>query len=222
MGWRVQRAARGLGVEVVVWHTVPPLDGLLCCDRCPHHGRPRLCCGVERAGRALVRWCRLLCARAPCCAASVPGRRRPAHICAQSLSMLWVCGMEQGWAILQVEHPPAEVSWRNPNVYYDACGPPSAVGTPQPHSHSRCASNAPPDRPGRSARPRPAEGRHRPCRAQPPVRATGASSCGRKTNTLARKRVEVSWVEISTCQGNKHRLTGKTSEAVFVSFVWVN
>ena len=24
------------------------------------------------------------------------------------------------------------------------------------------------------------------------------------------------------CQGNKHRLTGKTSEAVFVSFVWVN
>ena len=148
MGWRVPRAARGLGVEVVVWHTVPPLDGLLCCARCPHHGGPRLCCGVERAGRALVRCCRLLCARAPCCAASVPGRRRPAHICAQSLSMLWVCGMEQGWAILQ--------------------------------------------------------------------------SCGRKTNTLARKRVEVSWVEISTCQGNKHRLTGKTSEAVFVSFVWVN
>ena len=123
------RAARGLGVEVVVWHTVPPLDGLLCCDRCPHHGRPRLCCGVERAGRALVRWCRLLCARAPCCAASVPGRRRPAHICAQSLSMLWVCGMEQGWAILQVEHPPDEASWRNPNVYYDACGPPSPSRT---------------------------------------------------------------------------------------------
>ena len=100
--------------------------------------------------------------------------------------------------------------------------PKKQLGPPQPHTHSRCASNAPPDRPGRSARPRPAEGRHRPCRAQPPVRATGASSCGRKTNTLARKRVEVSWVEISTCQGNKHRLTGKTSEAVFVSFVWVN
>ena len=129
MGWRVPRAARGLGVEVVVWHTVPPLDGLLCCDRCPHHGRPRLCCGVERAGRALVRWCRLLCARAPCCAASVPGRRRPAHICAQSLSLLWVCGMEQGWAILQVEHPPDEASWRNPNVYYDSCGPPSPSRT---------------------------------------------------------------------------------------------
>ena len=42
MGWRVPRAARGLGVEVVVWHTVPPLDGLLCCARCPHHGGPRL------------------------------------------------------------------------------------------------------------------------------------------------------------------------------------
>jgi len=233
----VPRAARGLGVEVVVWHTVPPLDGLLCCDRCPHHGRPRLCCGVERAGRALVRWCRLLCARAPCCAGSVPGRRTPTHICAQGLSMLWVCGMEQGWAILQVEHPPDEASWRNPNVYYDSCGPPSPsrtragscygsdrlhclspnathipaetlcsrgdrrpkkqLGPPQPHTHSRCASNAPPDRPGRSARPRPAEGRHRPCRAQPPVRATGASSCGRKTNTLARKRVEVSWIEFS-------------------------
>jgi hypothetical protein len=65
MGWRVPRAERGLGVEVVVWHTVPPLDGLLCCARCPHHGRPRLCCGVERAGRALVRC-------AGCCA---PGRR---------------------------------------------------------------------------------------------------------------------------------------------------
>ena len=50
MGWRVPRAARGLGVEVVVWHTVPPLDGLLCCARCPHHGGPLLCCGVERAG----------------------------------------------------------------------------------------------------------------------------------------------------------------------------
>jgi hypothetical protein len=156
---------------------------------------PKWWCVTSRL--RLVGWCRLLCARAPCCAGSVPGRRTPAHICAQSLSMLWVCGMEQGWAILQVEHPPAEVSWRNPNVYYDACGPPSAVGTPQPHSHSRCASNAPPDRPGRSARPRPAEGRHRPCRAQPPVRATGASSCGRKTNTLARKRVEVSWIEFS-------------------------
>jgi len=70
--------------------------------------------------------------------------------------------------------------------------PKKQSGPPQPHTHSRCASNAPPDRPGRSARPRPAEGRHRPCRAQPPVRATGASSCGRKTNTLARKRVEVS------------------------------
>ena len=53
MGWRVPRAARGLGVEVVVWHTVPPLDGLMCCARCPHHGGPRLCCGVERAGAAL-------------------------------------------------------------------------------------------------------------------------------------------------------------------------
>ena len=29
-------------------------------------------------------------------------------LCAQSLSMLWVCGMEQGWAIQQVEHVPAE------------------------------------------------------------------------------------------------------------------
>ena len=29
--------------------------------------------------------------------------------------------MEQGWAIQQVEHVPAEASWRNPNVYYDAC-----------------------------------------------------------------------------------------------------
>ena len=76
-----------------------------------------------------VRWCRLLCARAPCCAGSVPGRRTPAHICAQSLSMLWVCGMEQGWAILQVEHPPDEASWRNPNVYYDSCGPPSPSRT---------------------------------------------------------------------------------------------
>ena len=75
--------------------------------------------------------------------------------------------------------------------------PKKQLGPPQPHTHSRCASNAPPDRPGRSARPRPAEGRHRPCRAQPPVRATGASSCGRKTNTLARKRVEVSWIEFS-------------------------
>jgi len=129
MGWRVPRAAHGLGVEVVVWHTVPPLDGLMCCVRCPHHGGPRLCCGVERADRALVRWCRLLCARSPCCAGSVPGRRRSAHICAQSLSMLWVCGMEQGWAILQVEHPPDEASWRNPNVYYDACGPPSPSRT---------------------------------------------------------------------------------------------
>jgi len=93
MGWRVLRASRGLGgVEVVVCHTVPPLDGLLCCARCSHHGGPRLCCGVERAGQTLVRWCRLLCARAPCCAGSVPGRRRPAHICAESLSMLCVCG----------------------------------------------------------------------------------------------------------------------------------
>jgi hypothetical protein len=79
--------------------------------------------------RTLVRWCRLLCDRAPCCAGSVPGRRSPAHICAQSLSMLWVCGMDQGWAILQVEHPPDEASWRNPNVYYDACGPPSPSRT---------------------------------------------------------------------------------------------
>ena len=37
--------------------------------------------------------------------------------------------MEQGWAILQVEHPPAEASWRNPNVYYDARGPPSPSRT---------------------------------------------------------------------------------------------
>ena len=76
-----------------------------------------------------MRWCRLLCAREPCCAGSVPGRRTPAHICAQSLSLLWVCGMEQGWGILQVEHPPAEASWRNPNVYYDARGPPSPSRT---------------------------------------------------------------------------------------------
>ena len=62
----------------------------------------------------LVGWCRLLYARELCCAGSVPGRRTPAHICAQSLSMLWVCGMEQGWAILQVDHPPAEVSSEPP------------------------------------------------------------------------------------------------------------
>ena len=37
--------------------------------------------------------------------------------------------MEQGWGILQVEHPPAEASWRNPNVYYDARGPPSPSRT---------------------------------------------------------------------------------------------
>ena len=74
----------GGGDEVVVGNTVPPLDGLLCCARCPHHGGPLLCCGVERAGPnagALVQ------------AAVRPGavlrllRARPseaAHICAQS------------------------------------------------------------------------------------------------------------------------------------------
>ncbi len=123
-----------------------------------YHGGPRLCCGVERAVLALVRWCRL---------------RRAAP--AQS----------------------------------------PAVG--RLHTHSRCASNAPPDRPGRSARTRPAEGRHRPGRAQPPVRATGASSCGRKTNNLARKRVAVSWIE-----GIFLKQTPPQSEGVFVSFVWIN
>jgi hypothetical protein len=50
------------------------------------------------------------------------------HLCAET-DLLWVCGMEQGWGILQVEHPPAEASWRNPNVYYDARGPPSPSRT---------------------------------------------------------------------------------------------
>jgi hypothetical protein len=39
-------------------------------------------------------------------------RARPSdactHLCADP-ELLWVCGMEQGWAILQVEHPPTEV-----------------------------------------------------------------------------------------------------------------
>ena len=71
-------------------------------------------------------------------------RARPSeactHLCAypehvvrvwsrQSLRMLCVCGMEQGWAVLQVEHPSREASWRNPNVYYDARGPPSPSRT---------------------------------------------------------------------------------------------
>jgi len=222
MGWRVPRAARGLGVEVVVWHTVPPLDGLLCCVRCPHHGGPRLCCGVERAGRALVRWCRLLCARAPCCVGSVPGRRRSAHICAQSLSMLWVCGMEQGWAILQVEHPPDEASWRNPNVYYDACGPPSP-------SRTRAGSCYGSDRlhclsPTVRADQRP-RGPQRDgiARAAPNHQSEpqGRRRVGEKPTRLR----ENAWKFRGSsfpCQGNKHRLTGKTSEAVFVSFVWVN
>ena len=97
--------------------------------------------------------------------------------------------------------------------------PKRQLGPPQPHTHSRCASNAPPDRPGLSARPRPAEGWHRPGRAQPPVSATGRRRVdeNQKTNTLARKRVAVSWF-VFPCQGNKHRLTGKTvtSEGVFV------
>ena len=74
--------------------------------------------------------------------------------------------------------------------------PKKQLGHRQPHTHSRFPSNARPDRLGRSARPRPAEGRHRPGRAQPTVRATGALSCGRKTNTLARKRVAV-FVDVS-------------------------
>ena len=218
MGWRVPRAARGLGVEVGGWHTVPPLDGLLCCDRCPHHGRPRLCCGVERAGRALVRWCRLLCARAPCCAASVPGRRRPAHICAQSLSMLWVCGMEQGWAILQVEHPPDEASWRNPNVTRTADARPTHRQTaradqrargPQRDGIARAAPNHQSEPPGRR---RVGE---KPTRLRENAwKFRGSSLPVRETNTAS--------------QGKRLRrclflLFGSTeSEAVFVSFVWVN
>ena len=56
---------------------------------------------------------------------------------------------------------------------------------------------------------------------RPTTSQSHASSCGRKTNTLARKRVKFRGSSFP-CQGNKHRLTGKTSEAVFVSFVWVN
>jgi len=58
----------------------------------------------------------------------------------------------------------------------------------------------------------------------------GGRRVGEKQTRFARKRVEVSWK--FPCQGNKHRLTGKSlrrclfllfgsteSEAVFVSFV---
>ena len=132
MGWRVPRAARGLGTEVVVCHSALTTTVLWGGEGGPGAGA-RVQAALSRRSTAPGRWCRplcrLLCARAPCCAGSVPGRRTPAHICAQSLSLLWVCGMEQGWAILQVEHPPAEASWRNPNVYYDARGPPSPSRT---------------------------------------------------------------------------------------------
>ena len=182
-GCRALRVDWG-GVEVVVCHTVPPLDGLLCCVRCPHHCGPRLCCGVERAGRALVRWCRLLCARSPCCAASVPGRRRPAHICAQ------ITAPKTSW-------PP-----RSPTRTADEC--------PTHHQTVRPIS-APAARRGKAS----------------PVQRPTTSQSHRGVvvwakNQHACAKTRGSFVDRVPCQGNKHRLTGKTSEAVFVSFVWVN
>jgi hypothetical protein len=97
--------------------------------------------------------------------------------------------------------------------------PQKAVGPP-------AAPHAQPMRVQRTARP------SGPISA-PAARRGTASPVPRPTTSQSHRGVVV-WAKnqhacaktrgsfVETCQGNKYRLTGKTSEAVFVSFVWVN
>jgi hypothetical protein len=112
MGWRVPRAARGLGTEVGCVTVPSPrrTTTVLWGGEGGPGADARVQAALSRRSTAPGRWCRLLCrllcARAPCCTGSVPGRRTPAHICAQGLSCCGCVGWSRGgqscrWSIRQ-------------------------------------------------------------------------------------------------------------------------